>query len=242
MRKAARELQRELQQTKFPCWPNPSKLTVLLTRDLGRIYIRYIVGGTFLASALALAFARPTNYLLQLIGYSDDFVSSFPAFRSLYLHLSTSGITQTVNIADFHILDVFLWWWIIVLSIRLISGIVFLKQYDDFYQVYLRGLAQRYSRRRRVLGIVMVIFASFGGPFASTQPRLISDWKFTFLIRHYPQLYFWLVLMGYFIAGLLIVQMCRIVFWIIFRKHWPGVVIWERNARSEEVQPRADFC
>jgi|HubBroStandDraft_4_1064222.scaffolds.fasta_scaffold202123_2 hypothetical protein len=235
MRHSSMELRRLVALTKVPCWPNPSRLTVFFTDDLRKIIGRYILGGTFFASAAAFAFATPTNSFLRLIGYNDDFVSDFPAFRSLYFYLSASRVTTTVNIADFHILDVFLWWWIAVLAIRLISGVIFLKQWDDLYQAYSLGLTQCYSRWRLFLMAVTGILLLFS-PFTLTQPRLINDWKFTFLIRHYPQLYFWSVAMVYFVVGFLFVEMLLFGLWKIFRQYWPGVVLWDQNAQSEELQ------
>jgi hypothetical protein len=235
MRKSSVAFGKELARTKIPCWPNPSRLAVLLTNDFRKITARYILGGTFFASAAAFAFATPTNNLLRLIGYNDDFVSYFPAFRNLYFHLTAYRITATVNIADFHILDVFLWWWIVVLAIRLISGVKYLKQFDDFYRAYSLGLTQRYSRLRLFMYGAMGILLLFS-PFTLTQPQLISDEKFTWLIRHYPQVYFWSVAMAYFLVGYFFVEMLLFGLWKIFRQHWPGVVLWDQNTQSEELQ------
>jgi hypothetical protein len=235
MRQSSLEIGRLLALTKVPCWPNPSRLTVFLTNDLRKIIGRYILGGTFFASAAAFAFATPTNNLLRLIGYNDGFVSYFPAFRNLYFYLTASRITATVNIADFHILDVFLWWWIAVLAIRLISGIAYLKQFDDFYRAYSLGLAQRHSRLRLFIYGVVGILLLFS-PFTLTQPQLINDWKFTILIRYYPQVYFWSVAMAYFIVGYFFIEILLFGLWKIFRQHWPGVVLWHQNAQCEELQ------
>jgi hypothetical protein len=235
MRKSSVEFGKTLALTKVPCWPNPSRLAVFFTNDFRKITGRYILAGTFFTSAAAFAFATPTNNFLRLIGYNDGFVSFFPAFRSLYFYLSASRITTTVNIADFHILDVFLWWWIVILAIRLMSGLIYLKQFDDLYRAYALGLTQRFSRKRLLVNGVMGILLLFS-PFTLTQPQLISDWKFTFLIRHYPQVYFWSIAMAYFIVGYFFVELLLFGFWKIFRQHWPGVILWRQNAQSTELQ------
>lgn len=135
-----------------------------MTRDLRRAISRYVFSGTLLAVALAFVFDELANRLLHLVGYSNLFVSSFPPIRNLYFYLSSSGAMESVSIADFHILDIFLWWSIALWALRLVTGLLYLKEHDDLYRVLSNHLAEQYPGGHRLVLYVLAALAIFA-PF-----------------------------------------------------------------------------
>ena len=230
MRGSFPELRNAAASAKVPCWPNPSGLTVLLTKNLRRFFGRYLAGIAILGPAVALAFDAQANWLLRSWGYGDNFISYFPQFRALYTFLAMTGIASRVDIADFHILDFFLWWTIFISLVLFVARVIYLRQYDDFYQKRSVAIA-RLSHWMRALLYVGVILLPIE-LYVFTQPIMIYSETLRSLNRDDPKVYLWVVSINYFVVGCLYVELVLWGLWKIFCQHRPGVVLWRQNAQS----------
>jgi hypothetical protein len=216
-------------RAKIPCWPNPSRLTLLLTRDLYRLIYGYAYIGLLLLFVFMFVFHEQVDSVLWLFGYNADFVSYFPFFRVLFFRLNESVWPGHVSVTYFHVLDLSLWLSLATWGTRLAAGLIFLKQYDDLYRSFSIRLAE--TPRGRVRGTWIATILLFPAPFFITyalmQPKILNDPEFVFLTTRLPTAYFLGLSVVYFFFASGIVEISLFLFWKVLRQKRRGVVLWQ---------------
>jgi hypothetical protein len=205
---------------------------VLLTRGLKDFITKYIFVGVLAASIFLFAVDDLADEGLFLFGYDQQFISTFPFINNLYFALMQTKLVVRPNLAYFHVLDFFVWFSILVWSIRLFAGVVYLKEYDDFYQVILSRLGKRYSGWHSYTATFCLCIALVG-VWAITQPDILVDPILSFVIRHFTRLYFVLLANLYFLVGAGVTEAALFVMWKIFRQNRQGVVLWSAETQRE---------
>jgi hypothetical protein len=228
---------RVLPGVKLPCWPDASRLAGLMTGDLSRVVFSYFVIGPFFGFALLFAFDQQLDSVLRLVGYDDNSASYFPFIRDLHSYFVASPSLGHVDIAYFHMLDVVLWLSIAVWGTWFATGIVFIRQYDDFFRVFLYHMSKRHRGRRLVvyLSWIWVLLIPFVLTFGSMKAKLLRDPQIIFFIARLPKLFFLILAWAYYYCGGLAFSLIALFFiWKIFRQKWPGVVLWRPEMHGEE--------
>jgi hypothetical protein len=215
----------------IPCWPNPSQLTLLLTRGLVTVVFGYFLMGMFFALILMFAFEQMVDNVLWAIGYDTNTVSYFPFLRDLYSHLRASPRIGDLNLTYFHILDIAVSLSILVWGVWLAIGILFLKQYDAYFGVAVPRIVASYERKRFVLyvGWSLMLSSPFLVTYLLMQPKLTHDPEIAWLITNHPKVLFFILAMMYHFGGFLISFTVLFLAWKIFRDNWPGVVLWHAD-------------
>jgi hypothetical protein len=228
-------------RARVPCWPNPSELTVLLTRDLRRILYPYVLIGAFVLLTVMLLFAPQVDIAMRLLGYEADVVSYFPFLRIFYFRLLSYNLIPAAAVSYFHILDVALLLSLAVWGFRLAAGIIFLKQYDDLYLKLSRRLAE--TPRGRLfcafLGVIVLLQLPLGTTYLMIQPKVFSAPEFVLLMAYLPAVYFLMFAALFWLSGFFVSELLLFLLWIVVRRYRPGVVLWrDRNAAmTDMVQP-----
>jgi hypothetical protein len=215
-------------RARVPCWPNPSTLTLLLTRDLRRILYPYVLVGIFALLTVMLLFAPLFDSALRLLGHEADVVSYFPFLRIFYFRLLSYNLIPATAVSYFHILDVALWLSLAVWGGRLAAGIVALKQYDDLYLKLLRRLAGTPRGQLFVLflGAVLLVQSPLGTTYLMIQPKVFSAPEFILLMTYLPAVYFLMFGTLFWFGGFILSELLVFLLWVVVRRLWPGVVLW----------------
>ena len=234
-RSVLNKLERQRLRTKLPCWPDASRLTVMLTRDYNQVVYRYFFERAWILFASMFLFPAQADSLLRPFGYDQNFISYFPFLRHLYSKLTSSdAIGPMVSVAYFHFLDVALWLSIILWSSWLIIGLCFLRQYDDFFRQGLSRLAHR-MRDRRVafyVGWILLLSSAFVVTYGTGEDRILQGPEFVFVVRRIPAVYFFIVAILYYYSGLLWAFTIFTFSWKVFRQKWPGVILYGEEVRK----------
>jgi hypothetical protein len=192
---------------------------------------RYVTVVVIVASAVTFTFDDAAKSFLQATGYNNNFVSFFPFVRSLYFSLLSYGVLERAHLFYFHALDAFVWLSIIVWGVRLIAGVIFLKQYDDLYQTFFLRARETlpFGRVCPTCVLVAAPFFCMLVIFVMTQPVLLRDPGIAFVIRNYTGVFLFPLPIFYFIFGFFFTHAILLLLWKIFRQHWPGVVLWRES-------------
>ena len=185
-----------IREWKVPCWPGASSYTVFFTRTLNRIIVHYFFLRAFFVFAAMFVFEQQTEDALRLVGYDATFISSFPFIRNQYL-IASERLNE-INIAHFHLLDVAVWWLIILVGMRFLATTIFLKQYDDRYRYVRQILSRGYERYGWVVyfGVVMMV-----APFIVSNMQLVlSAPEFFLFVKYFPRTYFFMILFIYYLS------------------------------------------
>jgi len=228
---------------KLPCWPRPSKLTALLTRDI-YIVMCYFFITAWSALALLFGFAKQADNALKIFGDESNFISSFPFIRYLHFRFGLFTWIKPIDIGYFHLLDLTLWISLVFWGIWLALGLIFLRQYDDLFQkrsplISKSALLPKIALARTpirylamplyVLALLWFLSLPFSITYMIAQDRLLSDPEIVFVINNLTGLffYFFAILYCYGISFLAIVFL--FLSWKMFRQKWPGVILWHED-------------
>lgn len=211
---------------RLPCWPGASPLAMILTRGMAACFV--VLG---LALVLLFPFEKQLNGVLRLLGYDDNFISSFPFLRHLYSRLTSVPWTASTDVGYFHLLDVVVWQSIVVWGTWLGAGIVFLKQYDDYFQK-LPILASERTRGRPwviYLGWILVPLSAAVIAYVCGQEKSLRDPEIVFVLKRFPGFYFWIFATLYYFGAALFAGGALCAIWTIFRQKWPGIALWHEG-------------
>jgi hypothetical protein len=218
-----------------PCWPNASALTILLTGTLMRFLYRYFFVGAAFALPLIFVFEKEVADVLGLFGYSDEVVSSFKFLTLLYVRLASQGRIASVDVTNFHLLDAVLYVSIVTWGAWLVSGVIFLRQYDALFQSFLYRLTNTPAPRRTLTYFGWVVILSSGAvvTHASMDQKLLNDFEFIYVLNHFPRVYFFSLAVIYYYSVMFAAFTVLFVLWKVFRQYWPRATLWNRQTQSE---------
>lgn len=215
---------------KLPCWPNASKMTIFLTLGITRFIFRYSFILIPLIFFPMFLFAHEIDRALDLVGYDSQFVSEFPFIRGWYLRMTEFPATRNVELAYFHVLDLAMSLTIAVWASWLVTGIVFLKQYDHFFQI-MGGRLLAPHPVQLSLSFITALALPFILYYGTGSSKIMHD--IAWCITELPILFFTFVAFAYFVYGYIATFGVLFILWKIFRGMWPGAVLW-----SEETAER----
>lgn len=206
----------------IPCWPNPSRLVLFLTRDVDRFTFPYLTFCMPLIIAPLFVFDDFVGQVLHSIGYNN-----LVLLRGQYAYASSK--VDHLNFADFQILELVVWLSITIWGIRLFLGIIFLREYDR------RFLRVSETHRGAVYGAPIM---GVGGVYVSTDTELAFHAPaFLLLLRSVPELYFWIMSVLCFCSLWLFSAGTLFVIWKLFRQNWPGAVLWRDDLEQKGKEP-----
>ncbi len=203
-----------------PCGPNPSRLTVLLTRDLNGIIYRYLFPHLCIVFAILILFAKPLDFALRPLGYDNGFVSYFPFVRYLHSHLISFNENAHPDIAYFHVLDLTVWMSVAVWGSRLVAGVVFLKRYDALYLMVSRRLSKMPLGLRCAFyaGVAWGVLVTFAITYVPVQPKMLRDPEVNFVISYLPGAFIFLFATAYYVLGFLLTELALFLLWKLVRQ------------------------
>jgi hypothetical protein len=197
-------------QRAVPCWPDPSRAMVLLTRGVDRFTSDLLLQMPFVF-ALLFVFDDFIDRVLRLIGY-DHLVLLQPQ----YLYLS-KRLTD-IRFVDFQVFEITLWLSIAIWGLRLILEAAFLKQYDRFFMTFSEP-----NKLRAYAALIIAIPVIY----ALLDVKLAFAARLTFvLMKYFPDAYFVLFATLLFWCMRTISANLLFITWKIFRQNWPGVTLW----------------
>jgi hypothetical protein len=198
----------------IPCWPNPSRLVVFLTRDIDRFTFPYLAFFLPLIIAPLFIFDDDVGRTLHSIGY-DDLV----LLKGQYSFLLDRSIH--VKFADFQILEIVAWFSIAIWTVRLLLGVIFLKEYD---RRFLRISQVHHGEAYGALAM------GAGGFYMATHVKLTFNAPaFLPLLRSLPQVYFWFMSWICFLSLSFVAIATLFLLWKLFRQKWRGAVLWHED-------------
>jgi hypothetical protein len=174
-------------------------------------------------------FAQEVDKVLDLIGYDTHVISEFSFIRGWYLRLTEFPPTRNIDLAYFHVLDLTIWLTIAVWANWLVTGVIFLKQYDLFFGGVARRLA-KVHRAQLFLFLMAVIAMPFALNYGPRPSRLLRDPIIAWFITQVPMLSFTFFAFIYFVYGFVITFIALFILWKLFRQMWPGAVLWSEEA------------
>ncbi|MGA9949989.1 MAG: hypothetical protein WBQ24_17200 [Xanthobacteraceae bacterium] len=157
---------------------------------------------------------------LRPLGYDDGFVSYFPFVRYLYSHLISFNENYRPDIIYFHVLDITVWMSIAVWGIRLVTGTIFLKQYDALYLIVSRRLSDMPLGLRWAFygGLAWVVLATFAITYVPVQPKMFRDPEINFVVSHFPGAFVFLFASTYYVFGFLLTEPTLFLLWKLVRQ------------------------
>lgn len=161
--------------------------------------------------ALLFAFDDFTGRVLHLVGYNRLIL-----LQQQYLYLSDR--LSDIRFVDFQVLEIAIWLSVITWGLRLVLGVVFLKQYDKFFMTLSRP-----DKRKIYLALIIVIPVIY----AQMDVKLAFDARLTFaLMKFFPRAYFVLFATVLFWCAWTVSVTLLFIAWQILRQNWPGAVLW----------------
>jgi hypothetical protein len=203
-------------QRKIPCWPNPSRTAVLLTRDVDRLTGNLLVQIPVLFAFL-FAFDDLVGRVLHSIGYSNlVFLSA--------QYLSVSSKLPDIKLIDFQVLEIAILLSIGICGLRLLLGVIFLKQYDRFFLIVSE------SHRGKVYGVFILGVTGLWAAASMKQHLTLTE---TFLlIKQMPRAYFIFISTIWFWSIWAISASALFIIWKMFRQRWPWPVLWRDDQQQ----------
>jgi hypothetical protein len=170
--------------------------------------------------AILLVFAKLLDGALRPLGYNDAFVSYFAFVRYLYSHLISFNENYRPYIIYFHVLDITVWISVAVWGIRLVTGVVFLRQYDALYLIVSRRLSKmplgfRWAFYSSVIWGASAILAI---TYVPVQPEMLRHLEINFLVSYLPAAFVFLFALTYYVSGFLITEAALFLLWKLVRQ------------------------
>jgi hypothetical protein len=204
-------------QREIPCWPNPSRIVVLLTREVDRLTGNLLVQMP-IPFAFLFAFDDFVGRALHSIGYSNlVFLSA--------QYLSVSSKLPDIKFIDFQLLEIAIWLSLGICGLRVLLGVIFLKQYDRFFLIVSE------SHRGKVYGTFILGVAGLWAAAGMKQHLALTE---TFLLmKQMPRAYFIFISTIWFWSIWTISTSALFIIWKTFRQRWPWAVLWHDDQQAE---------
>ncbi len=172
-----------------------------------------------LAFVALFAFDNLLGQWLHFVGYD-----SLTLLKDAYAYASTR--ISEVKFVDFQLLEIVAWFSIGAWGVRLILGLIFLKQYDARFG----AVSARLSTK-----VYGALFVGAAGLWAAVDVKTQLDTvEFQLLMANFPRVYFSLMSVMWFWSLWGISTSLWFIAWKLFRQNWPGAVLWREQNDPEE--------
>jgi hypothetical protein len=205
---------------RVPGRPENLSLAALLRRKFNRIFFPCFFTAPLPILALMCVFERQVDTVLRIFGYSNEFVSSFPFIKALYLNIAYTEGLERIDIGYFHVADAALWVSIIAWMIWLIVAIVLLNEYDRFLQrVFSTVALSKFGGSRLLVNTVMLLVlpACLLAAHIIAQPKLMTSPEIFLALKYIPGVFFFLIAASYYYGVVLSSVSILFLIWQLFR-------------------------
>lgn len=205
-------------QSQVPCWPNPSKLTLLLTKGFERFTGNLRFQIIFVVAAL-YALDDLAGRALQLAGYHDLLF-----YSRQYADVGSQN--PSIKLVHFQLLEIIELFSVTFWGARVVAGLVYLKQYDRFFL----GVSKRDDYWRLYVAPLLGVASLCITVYLAWPPGK----SFLLLMKSLPRVYFCMISIVWFGSLTWIASGVLFICWKLFRQCWPAAVLWRDPSQAQE--------